>query len=226
MKIIVFDLDDTLYGELDYVRSGFQVVAEYLENKYRIPCDESFRLMWDSLEEKGRGSVFNDVLIHYNLYSESAVKRCLSTYRLHMPNISLLPDAVDALQILAGHSVYIVTDGNKVVQHNKILALGLYGRVTKCYITHRYGRHHSKPSPYCFHQIAKRENVRPQEIVYIGDNPNKDFVGIKPYGYQTVRILRGAFKDVRMSEAYNAEFEINTLNELLPLIARSTEAEG
>ncbi len=31
LKAVVFDLDDTLYREYDYVKSGFHAVADYLE---------------------------------------------------------------------------------------------------------------------------------------------------------------------------------------------------
>ena len=34
MKVIIFDLDNTLYPEETYVQSGFKAVARYLSNKY------------------------------------------------------------------------------------------------------------------------------------------------------------------------------------------------
>ena len=33
-KLIVFDIDDTLYNEIDYVESGYKVVSKYIEKKY------------------------------------------------------------------------------------------------------------------------------------------------------------------------------------------------
>ena len=39
VKAILFDLDDTLYGEKTYVASGFRAVARDLESEIGIPCD-------------------------------------------------------------------------------------------------------------------------------------------------------------------------------------------
>lgn len=172
MKVYVFDLDDTLYNEITFVYSGFRAVAAYLSDQYGIPSESSFDLMCRILEEKGRGRVFDEVLEHYRIHGQRHVRKCLSVYRTHTPQISLLPDAETVLQTLSDSPTYIVTDGNKMVQHNKIQALGLYNRVKKCYITYRYGKHHSKPSPYCFQKIAHLEKADPSGIVYVGDNPN------------------------------------------------------
>ncbi|WP_339846694.1 HAD family hydrolase [Paenibacillus sp. FSL W7-1088] len=222
MKVVVFDLDDTLYEELTFVRSGFKSVARLLNEHFQVNAQEAFKIMCDVLEKEGRGQVFNRVLSYYGLETRRNVMRCLSEYRLHQPLIELSSDADLVLSRLKelGYPVYIVTDGNKNVQYNKIKALGLEDRVEKCYITYRYGHHRSKPSPYCFELIAKREKVRFDEIVYVGDNPNKDFVGIKPLGFRTIRIRKGHFKNVMKSVEYNAEAEIETLHELLRVLVK------
>lgn len=217
MKVYVFDLDDTLYDEITFVRSGFRAVANYL-SEFGIPAEDAYQRMCSILEKQGRGQVFNDMLLHYGLGGQRHIRKCLSIYRLHNPKISLRADAEEVLNELKELPIYIVTDGNKVVQHNKLLALGLYARVKKCFITYRHGRIHSKPSPYCFHKISLLEKVDPSDIVYIGDNPNKDFVGIKPLGFRTIRIRNGAFKDLSMPESYNADAEIESLSELFKVI--------
>lgn len=218
MKVFVFDLDDTLYEEITFVRSGFIAVANYLSQEYGINSEESFNIMWNVLNEHGRGLVFNETLRRYGLEKQQLVRKCLSVYRLHSPNINLLPDAEEILQALNNKPVYIVTDGHKIVQHNKLVALGLYPRVKRCFITYRYGRKHSKPSPYCFNKISQIENVVASDIVYIGDNPNKDFVGIKPLGYRTIRIRRGSYKNLEKTEDFNAEVEIDTLMEIFGVL--------
>lgn len=225
MKVVVFDLDDTLYDELTYVKSGFLAVARELSKLLDASEQELFRQMWNVLEVQGRGRVFDEVLSRYRKRTKSLVRRCLSVYRLHKPDIALLPDAEQAFQQLRGTPVYIVTDGNKVVQHNKLEALGLYGRVKKCYITHRYGRHHAKPSPYCLLKISQAERTPPSDIVYIGDNPHKDFVGIKPLGFRTIRIRRGAYRDLVKPEPYEAETEVRDLTEIFQVFER-WRAEG
>ncbi|CAM4274857.1 HAD family hydrolase [Paenibacillus tarimensis] len=221
MTVIVFDLDDTLYSEISFVRSGFQAVATYLEENFKVDKLEAFDHMWTILQLEGRGAVFNSVLQRYGIAcTQRNIRKCLSVYRLHNPDIKLLPDANLVLDSLnaEGYPIYIVTDGNKVVQHRKIAALGLYPRIQKAFITYRYGRHHSKPSPHCFIKIAQMEHVPPSEIVYIGDNPHKDFVGIKPLGFRTIQIKRGPFSELQKTPEYHADMYVDNLEELLPII--------
>ncbi len=213
--ILVFDLDDTLFDELSYVRSGFAVVADFIESEYGICSSDVFLLLERQLE-KGRSDIFDIVFSSLGIFSINLVRRCVGIYRTHQPKIELYNEAANCLQRFAGYSLYIVTDGNKVVQKNKLTALGLYNvkPIKQCYVTHQYGLIHAKPSPYCFSKIVKREKIDPNKIVYIGDNSSKDFVGIKPFGFRTVRVYTGQCSTVKNDEQYEAEFKINNLDEL------------
>ncbi|MGE6257348.1 HAD family hydrolase [Heyndrickxia sporothermodurans] len=218
MKVIVFDLDDTLYDEFEFVKSGFRAVASFLAENFNINETDSFQWMWERLQTQGRGSIFDDLLREYRLYTKKLAKRCLTIYRTHKPKLTLPEESVRCLESLKQYPLYVVTDGNKVVQHNKLQALGLYKIMKHCFVTHRYGIHHAKPSPYCFLNIAKREKVSPNEIVYIGDNPAKDFVGIKPLGFKTIRIMTGQHREKKVTTDYDADYTIQSLNELIHII--------
>jgi len=223
MPVIVFDLDDTLYDEMTFVHSGFRAVAAFLEERKGIPSDQSYADMLERLERDGRGKVFDAVLRKHRCFSKYMARQCVSVYRAHQPDIKLLPDAERALESLGGlYPLYIVTDGNKHVQWNKLKALGLAGHphIRRCFVTRRFGIRHEKPSPYCFGLICRAERTEPRDVIYIGDNPNKDFVGIKPLGYRTVRVQRGSYAGLRKSAEYEAEYEIDDLTQLADLICR------
>ncbi|MFS0575525.1 HAD family hydrolase [Sporosarcina sp. 179-K 3D1 HS] len=214
MKVIVFDMDDTLYDEYTYVRSGFYEVASFLSSQIRVNPESLFEWMWQRLQSSGRGAIFDDLLKEFDCYSKKLARKCLSVYRFHNPEISLSKEAVFCLEQLKDFPLYLVTDGNKIVQHKKAQALGLYERMKHCYITHRYGVERAKPSPYCFLHLLKKENVEAADVVYIGDNPTKDFVGIKPLGFRTIRVMIGQHKEIKVAPEYEAEFNINSLTEL------------
>ena len=220
IKVVVFDLDDTLYEEITYVYSGFKAVADFLAQEHALSSDALFHELKETLHVKGRGDIFDDVLRHVGLYSKTRVRQCLHIYRSHLPTIALLPEALTLLRELQRQNipVYIVTDGNKMVQNRKIEALHVKPFVRKVFITHRYGKIHAKPSPYCFEKIATLENVPPQEIVYIADNPHKDFIGIKPLGFQTIRIRQGMFQALILDKIHEANFEVFTLIQLKGLL--------
>ncbi|MCQ4088797.1 HAD family hydrolase [Saccharibacillus sp. JS10] len=216
MMVIVFDLDDTLYDEITFVQSGLRAVADFLALRYDLHAHEIYSSLLYELEHNGRGKVFNNVLQQLGIYSQQNVNMCLQVYRKHNPQIKLFDDASLFLNQAPLNSVYIVTDGNKLVQHRKIQALGLYEHpaIKKVYISRRFGIHNEKPSPYCFHKICEKEDLEPEKIVYIGDNPAKDFVGIRPLGFRTIRIMRGNHKSVKSQANHEAEYQIDTLHEL------------
>lgn len=214
VKVIIFDLDNTLYNELDYVYSGFRAVANYFNQVFNLPLEEIYSSMIKELKTNGRGKIFNNVLNKYKLDTSKNIKKAISVYRLHNPKIELPKSTIEILQYYVDKSIYIVTDGNKIVQYKKIEALGLKNYIKKAFITHQYSRKHAKPSTYCFEKIASIEKVPNEKIVYIGDDIEKDFVGIKPLGFKTIRLKTYNSKDYTKSQEYYADMEIDHINEL------------
>ena len=214
--ILVFDLDDTLYDEISYVRSGLRAVADFMAQQWHLEPPDTYDRLTRALQNDGRGRIFDPVLLHYGRLTKANVKRCLGIYRRHKPVIRLHRAGEECLSRFDSDSRYLVTDGNKLVQSNKVEALRLKPRFERVFITHRFGIRHAKPSPYCFQLIAKTEGVSPQNIVYVGDNPVKDFVGLKPLGFKTVRVLTGVHRDVRLSRCFEADVSIPSLDELTP----------
>jgi putative hydrolase of the HAD superfamily len=213
-NVLVFDLDDTLYPELSYVHSGFRAVAEYLSPLLGVSADTLAAGMIGEEAAQGRGQVFDNVLRQHARWSKTLVTACLRTYRQHRPDLSLYPDAERCLTRFAAWPLYLVTDGHKEVQARKVAALHLASRVRHAYLTNRYGRHRAKPDPHVFQLICQREGAAPDQVIYMGDNVRKDFVGIKPLGFGTVRILRGNYAHFEADAAHDAQLRIHTLDEL------------
>ncbi|MCC3152199.1 HAD family hydrolase [Hymenobacter sp. BT770] len=214
MPVLVFDLDDTLYPELSYVHSGFRAVAEFLSPLLGVPAETLAAGMIAEEGTQGRGQVFDNVLRQHGRWSKTLVAACLRAYRLHRPELALYPDSERCLARFAAWPLYLVTDGHKEVQARKAVALQVAAIVRHAYLTNRYGRHRAKPDPYVFGLICQRERVEPGQVIYVGDNPRKDFVGIKPLGFRTVRILRGNYAHLEADAAHEADRRIHTLDEL------------
>ena len=213
--IIVFDLDNTLYEEITYVKSGFKAVANYLSMTYKVDASEKiYTELVQVLEEQGRGKVFDAVLRKYHLSNKKIIRKCLSVYRAHYPKISLSKVGRACLERFKKYPKYLVTDGNKVVQTKKIKALKIDKYFKNMMLTHNYGVQYSKPSNYCFYKILQWEKAKPKDLVYIGDNPKKDFVNLKKDGFKTVQVLTGEHKNVEMPLQYRADFRVYTLDEL------------
>ena len=118
------------------------------------------------------------------------------------------------LCILKNYPLYIITDGNKIVQKNKIKALNLENHIKKTILTSNYGLRNSKPSTFCFQKICDMEKTSPTNLVYIGDDPHKDFVGLKREGFKTIRLFKGRFKNERLSKEFEADYKIKSLKEI------------
>jgi putative hydrolase of the HAD superfamily len=221
--VLVFDMDDTLYEEAAYVRSGFMAVAKSLAPTFGKSAKLLAGEMMELLQQLGRGKVFDNLLGRYGKASRRLVQQCVSCYRLHEPEIHLHQSGVNCLRRFRHLPLYIVTDGNKMAQAAKVRALDLESKVKKVFITHRYGVRHAKPSPHCFRIIQKLESARASRVLYVGDNPAKDFVGIRPHGFRTLRVLTGPHSMAKARPGHDAEFRVNSLNELTPEFLQQLE---
>lgn len=212
--ILIFDLDDTLYDERDFVESGIMAVAKFGHKEFNWPIEKSFNDMIRILDTKGRGKIFDTWLIENGICSKSALLKCVKTYRHHKPMIELCSQAKKNFPLWNKHTLYLVTDGHKVVQDKKVKALGLYEKFKKVFITHRYGIKNAKPSLHCFKIIKDAEKCLWGDMVYIGDNPAKDFVALNKVGAKTIRIKTGVHKDITAKKGFDAKWTIENLYEI------------
>ncbi len=211
--IYIFDLDDTLYDERQYVESGLRAVARLAATRWQLDENSSYHTLLQLLDTRGRGRIFDDWLAQHNLASKANIKACVSGYRLHQPQISM-PDEHHKLLQQLPKPLYLVTDGNKIVQQKKIQALGIAHFFKRVFITHRFGIKHAKPSTYCFELIKKAEECEWKDMVYIGDNPAKDFVNLNTLGIQTVRVLTGVHCQSNAREEFDAKVKLPYLTKL------------
>ena len=205
--ILIFDLDDTLYDEKTFYLSGLKNVSKYLTNEFNLNYKKIFSELKINFLKKGRNSLLENFLKQKKIYNLTNLNKIIKIYRYHQYKIHLYNDAKHFLKHFRDSSMYIITDGNKVVQHSKIKKLSLNRYFKKIFITHRYGIKSAKPSLKCFSIIKKRENVKWSSLVYIGDNPNKDFVNLNKKGSLTIRILRGMYKNKKVSKLYDAQYK-------------------
>ena len=94
MKAVIFDLDDTLYPEIEYVKSGFEIVANYLVSKYGFKKKDLIKRMLTILDKQGRGRIFNILLEDLGIYSQDMVMLLVYLYRSHNPTIGLFKDVL------------------------------------------------------------------------------------------------------------------------------------
>lgn len=221
MKAIIFDLDDTLYQEHDYVRSGFKAVAKVLATKFtELNAGQVYEEFLAAWHKNGRGKVFDVVCELHGLEVDIAL--LVEFYRKHLPTLSLYSDAIEILAWLKEKhfQIGIITDGHSTMQWQKIEALGLREIMDGIVVTDDLGADCWKPSVAPYLKVAEMLEVSVKNCFYVGDNPHKDFITAKKLGMHTVRIIRpvGDHMQTRLSEEYEADLTISMLTELIPLL--------
>lgn len=181
-SVIAFDLDDTLYKEVDYLKSAFSEIASSINPSDSPKC--AFDLLWSTWSDGG--DPFAKLIEHYHL-SESKDDLILR-YRNHIPNINLDSSVKKTLRLLKekGYTICLITDGRSVTQRNKIKALGLDEFVdpSNIVISEELGYDKTTSKPY--EVIADRyQNAR---LFYVGDNIKKDFYWPNLMGWTTICI--------------------------------------
>lgn len=185
---LVLDVDDTLYLERDYVRSGFEALDGWAEQTFGV-FGLSARA-WSLFTAGERGTTITDALAQLGVSVTGDIRReAVARYRQHAPTISPLPDTTALLRNVGPNlQMGIVTDGPSDSQHAKCEALRVTDWASPVVITADLGR--SKPDPGVFAPIAAQWHLRPGQLAYVGDNPAKDFQGPVELGWSAFRIRR------------------------------------
>ena len=180
---IVFDLDDTLYKEVDYVKSAYNKIEEYLYNNYEIDISSFVRTCLNK-NKNLFDFLHNNVIVNNDQLS---LKTFLNIYRNHKPSISLDKKSHNFLNHLKELKISssLITDGRSVTQRNKVESLGLTNYFNKIIISEEVG--YVKPNLHSFQAI--QSEIFNHNFIYVGDNTAKDFFAPNQLGWKTVCIL-------------------------------------
>jgi putative hydrolase of the HAD superfamily len=188
-RAVLFDLDDTLYPERDYVSSGFRAIGEWAEERLGL-SQVLVRAELQSLFDAGfRRDAFQWWLADKG-FPEGLLAEMTRIFRAHTPRISLRPEAILLLDSLKAASLRLglVTEGRRAVQDAKISALGLDRWMQAMVVLGEEDTENWKPSTVPFERALAMLSIAPADSVYIGDNPQKDFRGARALGMRAIRI--------------------------------------
>ena len=187
LAAVVLDLDDTLYLERDYARSGLLAVGRYLASHGHVEGIGEW--MWQEFCQGRHDQLFNAANEHFRLHLEPIhLSDMVEYYRNHRPQIQPTPEALALLEALRGRvKLGLLSDGFLPAQQYKLDALGLRGRFDAVLFTESLGRAFWKPSPVGFEKLAAELGVPNAACAYVGDNPAKDFLAPNQLGWRTVQ---------------------------------------
>ena len=220
---IVFDLDDTLYDENDYCRSGFRAVAQFVADLPKSPpAKRIFDALWKQFTSGNHTRTFNTTLEKLGMpCDDKLIDKLIKVYRNHTPKITLPADCRDVICQLSGkYTLAMLTDGFLPAQQLKVQALGIE-KYFKCIVyTEQLGRNCWKPSPAGFEKLMQSLNAKPENLVYVADNEEKDFIAPNKLGIKTIQLIRPARIHTSISERPSAaaQYVIHKITQLPELL--------
>ena len=217
-RLVVFDIDDTLYLERDYVRSGFAAVGAWAGAELDV-ADLGDRA-WARFEAGSRGRIFDEVLAAGGIrVNGSLVSQLVDVYRSHAPAIELLDDVRGWLAARpADVALAVVSDGPPASQRAKAAALGLADWADPIVFTAALGPGRGKPHPAAFECVEAAIGLTGPACAYVADNPAKDFAGPRLCGWRTVRVRRSGGLHASVASGADVDAEVTgfaTLDEAL-----------
>jgi glycosyltransferase involved in cell wall biosynthesis/FMN phosphatase YigB (HAD superfamily) len=213
-RLVVLDIDDTLYLERDYVRSGFDAVGAWARTELGV--DDLGERAWAAFEAGTRRTIFDEALAGAGVeVTPDLVPRLVGIYRAHSPAIEMLADARQWLETTGFHvTVAVVTDGPLASQQAKAEALLLTQWADLVVFTESLGPGRGKPHPAAFEHLERELGLRGGQCAYVADNPAKDFVAPHALGWRTVRVRRPGGLHAGVPSGGDVDAEITSLADL------------
>lgn len=176
--VVVFDLDDTLYNELDFLKSAYKSMAICLEPNDWKPLYAKLFSMYRS-----KINVFEFLADFYNI----EVATLIEMYRNHQPNIQLFEGVMDILDAIKSKNgkIGLITDGRSTTQRAKLKSLGILDYFDKIIISEEIGS--EKPSIENFRAIEN--SLSGTTYYYIADNLKKDFIAPNALGWKSIALV-------------------------------------
>lgn len=222
--VVVFDIDDTLFREFDFVESSFNIIAKAIANTGLLTAMQVNKILHDAASISEGFDTLEAVLAQFNRDNYFTAKWMVNMYRTHMPSISLRVGAKQLLDKLQKKkiNIAIITDGRIVTQENKIKALGLHRWVSpeNVIISEAIGADKTTAFPFlALAQLFPHE----KSFVYVADNPSKDFYWPNMLGWESVQILNPTGYGVhqhrgRLAAGYAPKHKVHTLAQISPIL--------
>ncbi|MDG2007456.1 MAG: HAD family hydrolase [Alphaproteobacteria bacterium] len=178
---IVFDLDDTLYNEVEFIKSGYRYINKLVKKQFGIQIKYT-----PNKKQLIQSKTHIQFYIKKNKINFLSEIEILGLIRNHKPTIKLSSHVLGLLSKLKKKNVTlcIVTDGRSITQNNKVNSLSLRDYFDYISISEEIG--FEKTNQIVFKKIM--EKFPKTRYFYIADNENKDFIAPKKLNWLTIGI--------------------------------------
>lgn len=198
----MWDLDNTFYAYLPSHRAGMKACSQmakeafgFSEETFIESYSKSRSIIHERLHHTGAS---HSRLLYFKLLLEQLTGRTQYQWTLaleqcywdhFMQHMKMDVRAWNMLQCAHDMqiSMCIVTDLTTEIQHKKVMHLGLDKYIPFMVTSEEAGM--EKPHPITFQLGLKHLNTAPSETLMIGDSEEKDILGAKQLGLQTLHFV-------------------------------------
>jgi putative hydrolase of the HAD superfamily len=217
MKVIFFDLDNTLYDSQKYYVRAFKSISEYISENSKFEQENIFNFLYKNWKKNTSmyNKIFDDLV--KNLELKININHLVKIFNEQVVEENdLFGNTIPVLEKLSEkYKIGIITDGNVARQKRKIQNCKIESLVNEIIYTKLS---EPKPSSVPFQHALKSPFLKGDNIepFYVADNPQIDFLGAKLTNFSTIRIIRGEFKNINSDK--NIDYTINNLEEVEDII--------
>jgi FMN phosphatase YigB (HAD superfamily) len=176
INAFVFELDNVLFPEKDYLYQVYYLFAGYLEYTELLDAKVLVNLMVSTYEQSGASAVFDTLKERFKVDE----KYRFNFEHLHTAaQVPLLlfiyPEMLSLLQeiVVDRKQIFILTNGNPQQQLNKIKHTDWQGleKYLTCYFADEIA---AKPEPDALHFIMDKHHLHRREVLMIGASQNDE----------------------------------------------------
>jgi len=210
-----------LYPQIEYTRQCLLNTSKFIAEFSNHPQNEIDDILIHILEDKGieYRYIYNDLFREIKFDGLPYLKAILDRFWQCKPQLYVYENTYDVLKELKNKFVLsLLTDGYVKTQEYKIENLNLKPLFDDILITDSLGIENRKPSVKSYEVLLNKMDMNPSNCIYVGNDPNKDFIGAKKIGLKTIRINQGDYKNLKVTDDMDADFTVNHIFELPNLI--------
>jgi len=217
-EAVIFDLDDTLYPEREYVISGFKATSFLIEQRFGFEQAYVLERLIEMFDAGVRGRNFDLFLDEQGVtFAPEQILDLILAYRKHEPDIALPKISEKVLHKLKGRfKLGLLTDGYLETQQRKVIKLGLDKIISVIVYSDEWGREFWKPNRKAFEEASRLLGIEPSKCIYIADNPEKDFKGAKECGMSCIQLQHWVD---RSNDTLESEFQADMVVESLEILS-------
>lgn len=218
IKVITFDLDDTLWSVWPVIAAAERRLHDWLELRYpRITAahtPESLRLLCRDIAREQPGIAHDKTRLRLSAlrqaarehdYPEELAEPAFEVFYAARNEVTFYPDVLAVLEDLArDHTLGALSNGNADIHR-----CGL-GELFRFHF-HAGGVGREKPDRAMFEAALARTGVSPGEIAHVGDDPYHDVKGALDAGFRAVWVNR---TNAAWTEAFQPDAVIPDLTAL------------